>query len=332
MTCCDVLDAHGTSPGDSVLAAMVRFSAIASDAVDATLDRGPHITDQQSRLLLLGLEARASQLRASISPAVASLPHMRIAASFVDCYLGAGSILRFPRRPKSGNRGSRPAEEDSVGVLPPDGPKLHTCARNLRSALDFFLSLEPSIFACFTGVDWCRFILCIILSFQLCFLPDTCPTNDADAVRDTLRLGDFLTSMSSSSTSPPPSSPGLTPATNSFDVLSASKVVLSVVQEKYERKLRNREAKKVGCPMIDGSMDDYLSIWDPAFNVGNLDVVMGTATGAPTGASPSSGDAAGGGSRAATTGEGVTAMPVFHDLWATMTIGWANEHQPDAPW
>lgn len=53
--------------------------------------------------------------------------------------------------------------------------------------------------------------------------------------------------------------------------------------------------------MLDGSLEQYFPIWDAGF------APMGT----PHGHAP---DGSG----------GTAAQPVFHDLWATMTMGWAS--------
>lgn len=99
----------------------------------------------------------------------------------------------------------------------------------------------------------------------------------------------------------------LTAATKKVDVLSASKVVMKVVKKKYERRLELSEIVNAGqgCPMLDGSLDEYLLLWDAG-----LDSMTSSTTAPLCGKSGS--------------------QPVaFHDLWATMTMGWAREDHPD---
>lgn len=95
----------------------------------------------------------------------------------------------------------------------------------------------------------------------------------------------------------------LTPASKRVDVLSASRVILRILKTKYERRTAMLAASSrivgQGCPMFDRAMEPYISAWDASYDIAS---VMAT---------PS------------TDMEGQQA--VYHDLWATMTMGWAND-------
>lgn len=74
--CCDALEHNAQSNkeanGDMVLSTLVRLSSISSEVSDAIHDRRGERTDQQTRLLLLGLETQARELRQRLPPHIAA--------------------------------------------------------------------------------------------------------------------------------------------------------------------------------------------------------------------------------------------------------------------
>lgn len=130
------------------------------------------------------------------------------------------------------------------------------------------------------------------------------------------------------------------------DVLSASRVVVGVVRRKYEGRIAAMERTELAaaaaaphpmapqdagmdrdrnlhkCPMLDGSLDGYLKAWEDVFP----SAAMGSAASA-TEFVTSSG-AVGVGSWVGMKPPG-TQPVVFHDLWATMTMGWARDGLED---
>lgn len=215
---------------------------------------------------------------------------MRLALLFIEFYPNAGGLLCAPR-PRDPSAFSAP--------LRPTAPKLASVVPALRLFLSESLRLDPPTFSCFTAVDWGRLILAIILSFRLSLHVPECPAFDHVAARADIRLDTFLDTMCREPDC-------LVPAANKIDVLSASRVVMRVVKAKLDRRLEldsMREVARGSCPMLDGSLDQFFPLWDVGL------ATLNTTTG-PT----EMGAAAGGGKQ-----------PVFHDLWATMTMGWANE-------
>lgn len=144
-----------------------------------------------------------------------------------------------------------------------------------------------------------KFILAIIISIRISFCLPECPDWDAAWARSEIRLGEFLEKMCDGAE--------LTPVSTRVDVLSASRVVLRVVKTKYDRRVAalNTPAPSTvpgthGCPMFDPSLDQYLPMWDSGFGLSSNSAVPSRAT------------------------EG-QAQPMFHDLWATMTMSWATD-------
>lgn len=168
---------------------------------------------------------------------------------------------------------------------------------------DYLVTLDRSTYLCFTNIEWSKFVFAIIIAVRLSFsLPDLPDWDDALARRD-LEFDKFLKTMCDDHDD------DLTPTSTRADVLSAMRIILKVVQTKYDRRVAalnqqthtptSRSSSTHGCPMLDRSMDSFIAAWDP-------DLVMSSTMMGP----PPPGQ------------EGQ--QPMFHDLWATMTMGWAN--------
>ncbi|KAH7236189.1 hypothetical protein BKA59DRAFT_503800 [Fusarium tricinctum] len=176
----------------------------------------------------------------------------------------------------------------------PSTARLTRCVTNLRVLFDHLINLDN--FTHFTSVDWTKFILSVTLAVRLSFPISDVPDWDHAWARSILRFEEFLNVMCDGPEE-------LTPASKRVDVLSASRVILRIVKAKYERRTAMLEANSrivgQGCPMFDRAMEPYISAWDTSYDIAS---VMAT---------PS------------TDMDGQQA--VYHDLWATMTMGWAND-------
>ncbi|KAH7304993.1 hypothetical protein B0I35DRAFT_454508 [Stachybotrys elegans] len=288
-TCCDMLEANAQGENDRVLVAIVRIAGAIGDMWESL--NTPGQSAQQIRLLLLGLESQWQSLRRCIPADIATSVPVKLALSFGEMYLHGSVLTRDPRKAAM----SISAEGDSL--LSPT--KLLRCAYAVKEGLDMFLALDEAVFMHFTAVEWNRFVVATILAILLCFPLKDCPEFDSSWARSQIQLDHFLRQMTKDTS--------LTQASKQVDVLSATRVVLRVVLDKYERRVADEEAVQamsmgpaIGCPMIDGSLDSYIPCWD-------IDL---TASGpSPTTAVPKApGD-----------------QQVFHDLWATMTLGWAQD-------
>lgn len=154
--------------------------------------------------------------------------------------------------------------------------------------------MEQSAILVFTATDWGRLIIIVILSFRISFAVPECPLFDYVWARKEVQLGAFLDHFCKDT--------DLTVSSRKVDVLSASRVVMRVVKEKFDKKLQRESSSSTGggCPMLDGSLEQYFPLWDAGLNAVSMD---------------SSGFES----------RGKQQQPVFHDLWATMTMSWVND-------
>jgi hypothetical protein len=150
--------------------------------------------------------------------------------------------------------------------------KLKSCVTKIRMMLDFVTGLEESVFTAFTCNDWLKFITAIIAAFRLSFSLDELPGWNDSWARGVLRLDDFLSHMCGAS--------DLTTVNSRVDASSASRVVLRIVLDKYNRRIALHSNAAVaatpemalstsiqGCPMFDHSMGPYITAWDTGFDM-----------------------------------------------------------------
>ncbi|CAH0039368.1 unnamed protein product [Clonostachys solani] len=303
LRCCDILEKHATSDNDRVLATLTRICSINSHAADAVYESTDK-SSEQKRLLLLGLETQLRELQQQLPSQISSAQSVQLSTLFIDFFLTSSSIIPAYPRSKELRNGS------SLQVSP---SKLCVAVAHLRRYFDCLLSLTRKNFTAFIVVDWCRVVLGVVVALRMCFFVPECPGFDYIWARSELQLSQFLTKFCEDE------SP-FTPASNKVDVCSASRVVMSVVKDKFEKRLeaaaREEAARASGirCPMLDGSLEQYLPLWDvdltamphPMPPMGNNAGSTSAATGAPM--NPGR-------------------QAIFHDLWATMTMGWANEDE-----
>lgn len=179
-----------------------------------------------------------------------------------------------------------------------------------------------------------------MLGYRLSFpLPD-CPEWDDGAARATVvRFGEYLEKLVNMG--------GEGVQQGRMDVLSASKVVLRVLEEKFRRRVARLEPKRrgvvgalwavatgqgqgegervatgtrTGCPMLDGSMEAYFPVWDETFAVGRG--VGGQHQGGVVGVGMDGTGMGMMGGIGVGTGE---EMSYGNDLWATISMGWAQD-------
>ena len=222
---------------------------------------------------------------------------------FTEMYIFGAPLLKLPTAKK--------LDLDQPGIRQsPD--RLRPCLNILRTFFEYIIALPASEFVNFCGMDWDHFIVAIILSFKLSFPLAVCPEWDAGAARHELNLGYYLDKLAYQEAD-------LTPASNKpSDVVSASKVVLGVVKRKWDKRLAALnpphpgpiDKTMVGCPMLDGSLDPFIELWEEDFINTKLPSTVGSVSGAGGPAE-------------------VSQPAVYHDLWATMTLGWTREGMDD---
>ncbi|KAM0355766.1 hypothetical protein ACHAPU_000152 [Fusarium lateritium] len=283
--CCELLQRHAEVDGDVSLSYLVRLANMTTTANTSIRYNDPQM-NQQVQLMLLGLEAQHKEMKEDMIPHLARSAPIKQAHLFFDVFLQGGAIFYLTR--------SNTKQPHFVHHSP---ARLVRCVNNLRALLDHLQNLDN--FANFTSVDWLKFILAVILAVRLSFpIPDV-PDWDHAWARSVLRFDEFLNGMCDGPEE-------LTPASKRVDVLSASRVVLRVVKAKYERRMAILAAPMLstrvaaqGCPMWDRALEPYISAWDADFN---------TTSTMPTPTMDMEGE-----------------QPMYHDLWATMTMGWAND-------
>ncbi|KAH7158007.1 hypothetical protein B0J13DRAFT_581942 [Dactylonectria estremocensis] len=277
--CCDALQRCAGVDGDYTLTHLVRLASFGNAANTAIHDnRGAG--QQQSQLVLLGLELQHRELVQGMLPHHANSVSVKLSQLFFSVYLNGGCLLRLGR-----------SKTAPPGHVRPTTERLRQCVQSLGSLFGFVTGIGQPTFILFTIVDWSKLILAVILASQLSFTVPEAPGWDESWARGELGFEAFLSYMCGEESD-------LTPANTRVDVLSASRVVLRVVKAKYERRLALRAADRStrGCPMFDSSMEPFITAWDANFDI-----------------------------RPAVPPPLVGGQPVFHDLWATMTLGWAGE-------
>lgn len=249
-----------------------------------------------------------------------------MANMFTDIGLYGYPLLKYPKY-NAQKQGQMSPE------TPADPNRLLVCTNRLREWYDYIASLPVSEFANFASTDWARFIVTVILGLRLSFpIPNECPGWDHGAARSILDLGSWLREFSEADDNGETLAPSSSNTNSNADVLSASRIVLGVVTRKYEKRLAALERAAAmepphpmppdaekglhRCPMFDGSLDPYIQMWDGSFQDPTAfaslpQMPSASGTGPLIGNQPIS----------ATEPQPM----MFHDLWATMTMGWSQE-------
>ncbi|KAG8415403.1 hypothetical protein J3458_009253 [Metarhizium acridum] len=285
--CCEMLEKHGKTQGDLVLAAQTRVSRILCQATK-TLNGKYDQVDEDRCIMVAGFKFELAQIESSLAFPLNMSVSLKIQILFIKVFLDSGTLLRFPRPP--------PSESYKLEPSPLANAKLHDCVYSTAAFYQELMSLEDAAFSCFTIVDWSRPILATILGIRLSFRIPECPDWDSEWARSQLKLDDFLARMSQQKSD-------LTPASKKVDILSASRTVMGVVREKYQKRLaaverQSKSPARITCPMLDGSVEPYFPVWDAALKPPLMMEALG---------------------------EGPDGQPVFQDLWTAMTMGWTHD-------
>ncbi|EXA40195.1 hypothetical protein FOQG_01262 [Fusarium oxysporum f. sp. raphani 54005] len=290
-TCCELLHRHAEVDGDVSLSYLVRLANMTTTANNSIRDNDPQV-NQQVQLMLLGLEMQHREMKETMVPHLSRSAPVKLAHLFFDVFLQGGAIFCLTR-----------ANTRKPHFIHPSSARLTRCVNNTRALFDYLLNLDS--FKYFTSIDWTKFILSVILAVRLSFPISEVPDWDHAWARSQLRFDEFLEFMCDGPED-------LTPSSKRVDVLSASRVILRVVKSKYDRRiamliapsLTSRGVGHQGCPMFDKDMQPYISAWDTDFDMNSAMLTPGLNT------------------------DGQQTM--YHDLWATMTMSWANDGSVDS--
>lgn len=207
---------------------------------------------------------------------------------------------------------------------PPDPAVLMATTHPLRAFFDFVVSLTTRELVLLSIADWSRIVVCVILALRLSLPIDVCPGFDAAQARQILDFGSYLERLCQDPADK------ATAQSKKTDTCTAFRVVLRSVKNRFDKRVAAAEAAALaaevlaaesrgtrGCPMFDGSLDKYIALWD------------GSGVPVPSSYATSQTETSSG----PLTDNFHTTPPapeetkplVFHDLWATMTMGWAEE-------
>lgn len=217
---------------------------------------------------------------------------IKLQSFYVSLCLDSGNLLHLP---KSSQLDSVQAPLVTVSAL----PKVYRAVETLRQFFKLVLDLPDSGFVPFTRMDWAKLIFATILALRLSFPFPGCPEYDDEWARSQLHFEAFLDTFVAD--------PGLTGTSKKVDVLSASRVVMGLVKDKYAQRMDAYIAKKktqeaeisrpsFGCPFLDGSMEKAVT-WDTM--EANPEPLL------------------------------AQGRPGFTDLWTTMTTEWMNTDVAD---
>ncbi|EKG17482.1 hypothetical protein MPH_05290 [Macrophomina phaseolina MS6] len=302
--CCDTLSQQHSLSQDKALVSLVRMQHIIEQ---------PPVTPAETEICL-------RQVEADMGPEITSMPSTDTALLFTRIVTLASPLLTtFQRKPSSRATACSPLLTAA---------QLASCIPFARAFFAAILALPRAHLTCFSSLDWARFVLCVVLCFRLSFPLTHCPEWDVDAARRELRFEQLLAQMCELGGRE--GKERNADAAGGFEgnppnVVAAMQVMLRLVKRKFDAKI---EAEKVGaateapaaratsgCPMINGSAEQWLMLWDEE----------GAGTGAAFSSDLREADSVMSGPRgreASYSVWGTATPPVYHDLWATMTMHW----------
>ncbi|KAI1827721.1 hypothetical protein F4861DRAFT_492298 [Xylaria intraflava] len=338
----EILERYSELEQDHYLVWLVRQQYIFGELIEnqRAFMRGPrdHQSEMQRDLIRAGLEAQFQDFKATMPQKYASMTSTRLGSLVTEAVVLAPALINVSRRHNSSKAYSE--------TIPPD--RLLRVAHKVRAFFDHVTSLTPREIRGFSGADYGRFVVSVIMAYRLSFpMASVCREYDVAQGRQILDLGTTLRRLVDDR--PPENSTDRDAVASASkqgktDVWSAFRVVLRSVMNKYEEKRAAFEPSSTTpedwtiqysstCPMLNGSMDQYIPLWadqqphpgaDPHAAAGDFTGFPADAgLGADMFAGPMAEMGLGAGMGEAQYGE--NPQIIYHDLWATMTMGWAGD-------
>ncbi|KAI0201720.1 hypothetical protein F4808DRAFT_96404 [Astrocystis sublimbata] len=355
--CAEMLEQKSELELDHHLVWLVRLQYIFEELTESqrNFERGSrdHQSKMQRNLIRAGLEAQYQDFKLKMLEQYASTTSILFLSMLIEAFFLVPPLFRVPTKWLKGC-----AETVASDHL------LHV-ARKVRAVFDHVASLTPQDFGGLSGADYGRFILSVIMAYRLSFpMLEICRGYDVAQARQIVDLGGILQGIVQTSEDESQEDEGrlngtggqqkqnagaaTTRQTRKSDAVSALKVVLQSVKLKFEEKsaafeamptaaagedLTNRDLGSM-CPMLNGSLDQYIPLWSgqqqqsaescgssQMSSLGTMTDLLSTDAGVnpPT---PFVGPMGQMGLGMAPL-EDKTLM--YHDLWATMTMGWAGD-------
>ncbi|KAI1140797.1 hypothetical protein F5Y05DRAFT_402882 [Hypoxylon sp. FL0543] len=330
--CCDMLEQYSDLEQDHILAWLVRLQYILNEYEELHRSYKKPDTgspnEHQRKFVQLGLETQLRDFQSKISGHISTTPCILMASLAADAYILAAPVMQT----------FRPRADDCVNPLI-DASKLLAATYTVRAFFDYVTSLSAEQIGYFCGGDIGRLILTIILAYRLSFPLQVCPSYDYTQGRKIIEFDAVLTKLSAIENGgedgiekdDDASGKAAGRTSKKVNVVTAFKVVLGSLKSKYDKKSADLEAaaqehskKMHGCPMLDGSLDQYLPLWEGNMNFTNSSYATPSLNESSL-PIPMNDQVLNSGVQSERT-PGSSKPAVFHDLWATMTMGWATDH------
>ncbi|TVY30151.1 hypothetical protein LHYA1_G001118 [Lachnellula hyalina] len=316
----NVMDVYGESLMDEELLApvysMVRLRRLNEKITELhaskQLSDDPHLDSLNAELNVQIFTNELQQWRDSIPDEIRSLPYMALAERSVDLSIYSYE-LGFLRKPY---RDHLRSQKDNAPLVQ---SHLTNCLDSSKRFFEYLLSLPEASLLGFTSVQWGLMVEATLVLSRLTFLMAANRGWDSNTTRTNIPLVMYLDCLcyrfqhlSSTKTSSEDVNHPRNP-----DVLYVFKMLLASVKTSYERRVANikpesfvvQPGKIAGiamghCPIMDPSLSPYFNSPKDSTYGGSSDLNQIGASEYQT----------------STTG-----MPLYHDLWATMTCNWARE-------
>ncbi|KAI1449020.1 hypothetical protein F5Y02DRAFT_429722, partial [Annulohypoxylon stygium] len=317
--CCDLLEENSGLQQDHILIWLIRLQHIMNEFEELNRSyKKPSAssqTEHQRTFVRIGIETQLRDFQSRIPSHLSTTTSILMSSLATDTYVLAAPLMQTLHPRPNGPHNP---------LL--DAAKLQAATYTSRAYLDFIIN-SSEYMGNFCSVDISRLILTIILAYRLSFPVPSCPGYDYVQGRKVLDFGTILTKLSNID------GDGGNDATDKnskkVDVVAAFKVVLGSLKNKFEKKSADLEAAAAAeesrrarqCPLFDGSLDQYIPLWEgQQMNFASNPYATSSLNG------PSANLA-----NSETAGIDSAEKPtVFHDLWATMTIGWATDGEVGA--
>ncbi|KAI6364315.1 hypothetical protein MCOR31_007485 [Pyricularia oryzae] len=345
-TCCDMLEREALTPGDRILPWLLRHQHLMLEVVGLAKDEEKGLrSPYQAATMLRGLDMQFAEYGARMPEEVANTLVMRFTT------LTTQIQLLTPHLWKTSNMTRSPRVDPFQ-----DASRMQLALPHMAAALSFMgeTLLGGRQLTNICNVEWGRFVLLFIVAFTFSFDMPTCPSWDAALARsqiDLCSLLDRLTDKAQMRVDDKSRGDG-TVEDEDMTIVGASRVVFGVVKAKFDKRMaavqRQQQQQQSsiatgiwslfgsgggsgdahpkiphdkstrGCPMFDGSLDNYIPVWDEAFT----DQTSFGASVAPVNATGGFAEAFG--DIDLDSGMDGAEFQPAHDLWATMTMGWAE--------
>ncbi|KAI9746482.1 MAG: hypothetical protein M1818_000195 [Claussenomyces sp. TS43310] len=264
-------------------------------------------------------EIEAEQWRAGLSKDAQSFPAVVLAERFMSAKIHTYdmTIVRLPQKVRSWLSAS-PGYMSLKHIL--------TSLEAVKKFSEYLLSISAPFFLNLTAVQWGHAVQVLIILFKLSFPIQSCPGWNPRVARESAPLCMYLDAICYRLQNLSSVSVDEVGVPKNPDAPFIFKTVLAQLKDTFERRVSQIPSRifdydeggvvgifagpdtgsvskrsSHGCPMFEPSISGYLKSWQEGGASNDRD--MGRPDGKPQGST----------------------VPVYHDIWATMTMTWASE-------